>query len=994
MEREARNSWTASRYCPNCIPKRFFSRNLAEKFRHKEMARKNVIYFAVLLSALMQVVPAAIGADQEVEDPGGLPLWLLWAQADSDLDGVKNLDDAFPNNPRETKDFDGDGVGDNADAFPSDRSEQFDTDRDGVGNNADVDDDADGISDEFDAFPLREGEWVDSDNDGIGNNADTDDDGDGVADGDDVFPLNGDEWVDTDLDGIGDNQDNDDDNDGIPDDLDAQRLIGKDVCNEYVTAAPANTFRYCWEENVANYQGDEYASTVNQPIEVVIEDETVEIPDNSHAELLYIDYGLVLDAASGWTEEQAYAIHSTLSRIPLYNSEILDGYVLSLVDEFLSDDIDFETGDDASKQVAIGRAAFENAVPRIAQVEGRRGLYFSNRLHRALVRLVTKNGTDADHVDRILRDRFGVTTFVPDIEALTGESEDRFQSFQPEELVSIISVFEEMPTGYHRIEGLSYLVRRLNGTCNPYKPCFVPAIAWTGSGYIEFLEAGFEQDSINYIHRLIIHEKAHFMWANVFDDELKADWMDVGGWYECSEKESGWCSTKQTSFVSAYAHLKNPDEDFAETSADFILNPDIVRSRAPDKYEFVRDRVMQGTIYLARIREDLTFTVYNLFPDYVYPGKAKRIKVEVAGAPNEDKRVTVEVEIHALDLLLEGIERAQARVASTEDTYFDLWLYSDVLGELSTRVVGIHDLSKYAKAGLWRPQQIRLDDQVGNSRFLGLNDFGWRMFVDNPEEDLIAPEYVPESASLELGEAEINGQQIRALTASWQVVEEHPRGENGCYAALNDEFVTTYSLQENGRSSEDGCSINFAMPDYMPSGLYSLNYTRNIDAALNKSRQFFSSDLPDNGGFGGEDTGEEAPAVEVESLNPDLTPPEIDLNQLSVSAVPVNEESPNGETVVEFTFRVRDDISGYSVGYFNLRDPQGLNYGYYHYQERRGNFYPLPEELDWQEYTATVILPAGSAPGLWGVSEFTVRDRAGNFKSYDFVEIVTFDVIE
>ena len=111
MEREALNSWTASRYCPICIPKRFFSRNLAEKFRHKEMARKNVIYFAVLLSALMQVVPAAIGADQEVEDPSGLPLWLLWAQADSDLDGVKNLDDAFPNNPRETKDFDGDGVG-------------------------------------------------------------------------------------------------------------------------------------------------------------------------------------------------------------------------------------------------------------------------------------------------------------------------------------------------------------------------------------------------------------------------------------------------------------------------------------------------------------------------------------------------------------------------------------------------------------------------------------------------------------------------------------------------------------------------------------------------------------------------------------------------------------------------------------------------------------------------------------------------------------------
>ena len=364
------------------------------------------------------MTPSAIGADQELEEPGGLPLWLLWTQADSDSDGVKNLDDAFPNDPSETKDSDGDAVGDNTDVFPYNSNEQFDTDHDGIGNNADVDDDADGIADDYDDFPLLADEWIDSDNDGIGNNADTDDDGDGVADSDDVFPLNGDEWVDTDLDGIGDNQDNEDGNDGIPDDLDAQHLIAKDVCNEYVAAAPANTFRYCWEENVDNYEGDEYASMINQSIEVVIEDDTIEIPDNSHAELLYADYGLVLDAASGWTEAQAYAIHSTLSRIPLYNSEILDGYVLSLVDEFLSDDIDFDMGDEASKQAAIGRAAFDNSVPRIAQIEGRRGLYFSNRLHRALVRLITKNGSDLNHVDRILRERFGVTTVIPHLEEL------------------------------------------------------------------------------------------------------------------------------------------------------------------------------------------------------------------------------------------------------------------------------------------------------------------------------------------------------------------------------------------------------------------------------------------------------------------------------------------------------------------------------------------------------------------------------------------------
>ena len=39
---------------------------------------------------------------------------------DSDGDGVPDSEDAFPNDPTESKDSDGDGVGDNADAFPND----------------------------------------------------------------------------------------------------------------------------------------------------------------------------------------------------------------------------------------------------------------------------------------------------------------------------------------------------------------------------------------------------------------------------------------------------------------------------------------------------------------------------------------------------------------------------------------------------------------------------------------------------------------------------------------------------------------------------------------------------------------------------------------------------------------------------------------------------------------------------------------------------------
>lgn len=79
---------------------------------------------------------------------------------DMDRDGVNDVDDAFPNDPTESKDFDGDGIGDNSDT---------DLDNDGVPNHDD-------------AFRWDSKEWADSDDDGIGDNADPDDNGNGIPD--------------------------------------------------------------------------------------------------------------------------------------------------------------------------------------------------------------------------------------------------------------------------------------------------------------------------------------------------------------------------------------------------------------------------------------------------------------------------------------------------------------------------------------------------------------------------------------------------------------------------------------------------------------------------------------------------------------------------------------------------------------------------------------------------------------------------------------------
>ena len=167
-----------------------------------------------------------------------------------------------------------------------------------------------------------------------------------------------------------------------------------------------------------------------------------------------------------------------------------------------------------------------------------------------------------------------------------------------------------------------------------------------------------------------------------------------------------------------------------------------------------------------------------------------------------------------------------------------------------------------------------------------------------------------------------------------------------------------------------------------------------FDLALNESKVYFRTPDGFNGEFNGDAIDEDAPEIVIETSNPDTTAPELDLNEISVTAEPTNPEAPNGETIVNFTFRVKDDISGYKLGYFTIRDPQGLTRGEFHYPERRSDIYPSDEDFDWKSYTATVVLPPGSAPGTWGITELTLRDRALNFQTFSFTEIVSFTVDE
>ena len=754
-----------------------------------------------------------------------------------------------------------------------------------------------------------------------------------------------------------------------------------------------NPFVFHWEED-QSVAGHEYAAHVNQPVEVEFLDETVAVADPSAAARLRHAYNVLLvdSAAGSWSQEHAYRLWETMRAIPQEvrrpdREQTLPASRWLVSEAEIENDINLVSHADGSRTVTIAAAAFVNAAPRVATVDGKRGIWHSRRLHHALVRYVTDNGRNRKAAEKILEKRFGVMidTDVPDYELLTAETtaegSSAFQRFHDEELVHLLTALEEMPSGMHKVPGLRYLVRRRDGVSHPLYPA-APAVAWTGAGYIEFMSTAFGQTSLQGIHHLIIHEKAHFLWDHLFADALQAAWITLGGWYEDAESPTGWYTTQTTQFVSAYAHGVNPEEDMAESIAAFILNPDKLKSRAPDKYVFIRDRIMQGDIYLSQIRADLTFEVYNLYPDYVFPGKIRRVDIRVHGGPNEDKDVEVEIELHALDAAAQGAKKAHTRIYSDLGTYFDMWLYPvDAKGNrIKEGLVlrGAYMLGKDVRAGYWVPGQIEITDSVGNARFERANDFGWKLYVDNPAEDYTAPTYVEGTAALTVGRATREGRAVQVIRATWQVDEDGDLAE--CLASIDIKKRNFDSLYARGHATGDECRAEFVMPDYMPSSVYALVEIWMEDEALNASIYRFNR--KERAGL----------RVELVTPTPDTKAPRVEINHIEISATPTIPDAPNGETVVTIRYRVKDDISGHVKTEFGLRDPQGIIHGIRAYRKDHRLLFPPPGSLEQTWHSVTHILPPGSAPGTWGLAEMEVSDRARNVRRYKFTEVIHFEV--
>ena len=768
-------------------------------------------------------------------------------------------------------------------------------------------------------------------------------------------------------------------------------VVGIQLAITKMTENP-NEWTHSWNEDVSN-SGYTTSAYINNPPTIEFLGKQIVPSDVPFTGILQNDYNIILsDEEEAWTQEYAYRLVETLKTIPYLNAvndELPSKFILT--SDHLFEDITVETLD-SGKIVRISKDCFYYANPFLVNLDGVRGRFFSKRLHHALVDFATNFGNDLGRVNRILTERFACTTEVPDYSALTAgitnEDAGRFQPFNPDELVSIINMFEELPEGFHKTPHLNYLIRRLNGHQHPIYP-EAAAVAWcVDNGYIEFMESAFSGDANGFeTLRLILHEKTHFLWAFTFPEEIKNDWIELGGWYKDPNATYGWSTTKDTEFVSAYGHAKNPDEDMAESVAFYLNNPEMLQSRSMPKYEFIRDRIMHGVRYISKIPDYLTFEVLNLNPDYDYPGKIKRLDVKVDGAPDEDKTVTVEIELNHLDGFDDGASSAFTRITSPifidaegnkRTQYYDLSLYPVDGNQHVLR--GSITVSKYSKTGYWTAGDIVINDIQGNQRFEGRNDCVWNMYVNNPLEDLEAPKYISGSLKYQLTDTIVEGHNIQNLRITYAVTDNI--GIETVYAAL-DRGGATHSTECYGTydAGTQTATMNMLIPEYYPTGNYYVVSAIFTDFAGNQKYVYFS-DLPKD---------EPIKKVYITTSNPDTQAPEVDLNRIAVYAEPTHPDNPDGETLVTINYYARDDKSGLGLVSYRLRDPQGIDHFNYHSHSNSYTFYFDGDPTVWEKYTISCVLPQGSAPGIWGLSELSVTDKAQNNRIYNFVETLIFE---
>lgn len=91
----------------------------------------------------------------------------------------------------------------------------------------------------------------------------------------------------------------------------------------------------------------------------------------------------------------------------------------------------------------------------------------------------------------------------------------------------------------------------------------------------------------------IFHEASHNTSSKLKNMDESPEWLSLSSWIKTGDT---WTSDPKACQITKYGET-NPWEDFAESMSTYRYNPQDFKSRCPDKYSFLKEKVFKGIEY-------------------------------------------------------------------------------------------------------------------------------------------------------------------------------------------------------------------------------------------------------------------------------------------------------------------------------------------------------------------------------------------------------------
>ena len=165
-----------------------------------------------------------------------------------------------------------------------------------------------------------------------------------------------------------------------------------------LTEASQGNYSYNWVDD-GSAAGHSTQSYIAEPTEIVVLNDTVNVPTDFSSIKLRTEYGVVLsDSIKPWSKEDSYRLYKMFSNLPydpygegnsidFAAGENVRG-IFMLTDQELNEDITINNSGEVP-YATISQSAFTYAEPQIVKLDGIRCKFFSKRLYHAVVNFIT-----------------------------------------------------------------------------------------------------------------------------------------------------------------------------------------------------------------------------------------------------------------------------------------------------------------------------------------------------------------------------------------------------------------------------------------------------------------------------------------------------------------------------------------------------------------------------------------------------------------------------